>query len=54
MVVSFSPIPDETAILSDLILPDRTYLEAWGYEQVAPDFGTAGHQQPTAGCHPGI
>jgi anaerobic selenocysteine-containing dehydrogenase len=38
-VVSFSPIPDETAILSDLILPDRTYLEAWGYEQVAPDFG---------------
>jgi len=48
LVVSFSPIPDETAILSDLVLPDRTYLEGWGYEQVSPDFGmpVISSQQP--------
>jgi anaerobic selenocysteine-containing dehydrogenase len=47
-VVSFSSIPDETAILSDLVLPDRTYLEAWGYNQVSPDFGmpVISSQQP--------
>lgn len=38
-VVSFSPIVDETAAHTDLILPDRTYLESWGYEVVAPSFG---------------
>src|SRR5271157_513923 len=48
LVVSFSSIPDETAILSDLVLPDRTYLEAWGYEQISPDFGmpVVSSQQP--------
>ena len=48
LVVSFSPIPDETSILSDLVLPDRTYLEAWGYEQTSPDFGlpVISSQQP--------
>lgn len=47
-VVSFAPLVDETAIWADLILPDRTYLEAWGYEVVAPDFGwpTVSSQQP--------
>jgi anaerobic selenocysteine-containing dehydrogenase len=37
-VVSFAPIVDETALWSDLILPDRTYLEAWGYEVISPAF----------------
>jgi anaerobic selenocysteine-containing dehydrogenase len=47
-VVSFSPLVDETAVQADLILPDRTYLEAWGYEVVSPDFGlpVVGSQQP--------
>jgi anaerobic selenocysteine-containing dehydrogenase len=49
-VVSFSPIVDETAVQSDLVLPDRTYLEAWGYEVVSPSFGVpvASSQQPVA------
>jgi len=47
-VVSFAPIVDETAIWADLILPDRTYLESWGYEVVAPSFDVpvVGSQQP--------
>jgi anaerobic selenocysteine-containing dehydrogenase len=47
-VVSFSPLVDETAVQADLILPDRTYLEAWGYEVVSPGFGLplVGSQQP--------
>jgi anaerobic selenocysteine-containing dehydrogenase len=47
-VVSFSPIVDETAVQADLILPDRTYLEAWGYEVVSPGFGlpVVSSQQP--------
>lgn len=35
-VVSFSPFVDETAVQSDLILPDHTYLESWGYQVPAP------------------
>jgi anaerobic selenocysteine-containing dehydrogenase len=38
-VVSFAPLVDETAVHADLILPDRTYLESWGYEVVSPNFG---------------
>jgi anaerobic selenocysteine-containing dehydrogenase len=30
-VVSFNPMVDETAVQADLILPDHTNLEAWGY-----------------------
>ncbi len=47
-VVSFAPIVDETAVWADLILPDRTYLEAWGYEVVSPSFGmpVVSGQQP--------
>jgi anaerobic selenocysteine-containing dehydrogenase len=48
LVVSFSPIVDETAVWSDLILPDRSYLESFGYEVVRPDFGepAVASQQP--------
>jgi len=37
-VASFAPIVDETALWADLILPDRTYLEGWGYALVSPSF----------------
>jgi anaerobic selenocysteine-containing dehydrogenase len=48
LVVSFSPIVDETAAWADMVLPDRTYLESWGYEVVSPSFGSpiVGSQQP--------
>jgi anaerobic selenocysteine-containing dehydrogenase len=47
-VVSFSHLVDETAVQADLILPDRTYLESWGYEVVSPSFGlpVVSSQQP--------
>jgi anaerobic selenocysteine-containing dehydrogenase len=47
-VVSFAPIVDETAVWADMILPDRTYLEAWGYDVVSPSFGqpVVSGQQP--------
>jgi len=47
-VVSFSPLVDETALHADLILPDRTYLESWGYDVVSPNFGVpvVSSQQP--------
>jgi anaerobic selenocysteine-containing dehydrogenase len=47
-VVSFSPMVDETSVWSDLIMPDRTYLESWGYEVVTPSFDLPilGSQQP--------
>lgn len=47
-VVSFSPFVDETAVWSDLVLPDRTYLESWGYEVPAPgaDRPVVSSQQP--------
>jgi anaerobic selenocysteine-containing dehydrogenase len=34
-VVSFGPIVDEMAAQSDLVIPDRTPLESWGYEIVS-------------------
>ncbi len=47
-VVSFAPIVDETAAQADLILPERTYLESWGYDVVSPAFGAVviSSQQP--------
>src|SRR3990172_4532104 len=47
-VVSFSPFVDETAVKADLILPDHTYLEAWGYQVPAPgvDRPAVSSQQP--------
>ena len=43
--VSFSPYPDETAELCDLILPDNHSLESWGDAQ--PVRGTISLQQAT-------
>ena len=47
-VVSFSPFVDETAVWADLILPDHTYLEAWGYQVPSPgaDRPVVSSQQP--------
>ncbi len=50
MVVSFSPFVDETSVRADVILPDHTYLEGWGYQLVASgaDRPTVSGQQPVA------
>jgi anaerobic selenocysteine-containing dehydrogenase len=47
-VVSFNPIADETGVQADLVLPDRTYLESWGYAVASPGFDlpVVGSQQP--------
>jgi anaerobic selenocysteine-containing dehydrogenase len=47
-VVSFSSFVDEIAAQSDLILPDHTYLESWGYQVPAPgaDRPVVSSQQP--------
>jgi anaerobic selenocysteine-containing dehydrogenase len=47
-VVSFNPIADETGAHADLVLPDRTYLESWGYDVVSPGFDlpVVSSQQP--------
>ncbi len=47
-VVSFNSFVDETAVWSNLILPDHTYLEAWGYQIPAPgaDRPVVSGQQP--------
>lgn len=37
-VVSFAPVVDETAVWADMVLPDLTYLESWGYKVVSPGF----------------
>lgn len=49
LVVSFASIVDETAVQADLVLPDRTYLESWGYQVASPTFAglpVVGSQQP--------
>ena len=47
-IVSFSPFVDETAVMADMIMPDHTYLESWGYQVPAPgaDRPTISGQQP--------
>jgi anaerobic selenocysteine-containing dehydrogenase len=47
-VVSFSSFVNDTAVQSDMILPDHTYLENWGYQVVSPgtDRPVVSSQQP--------
>lgn len=47
-IVSFSPFVDETAVMADMIMPDLTYLESWGYQVPVPgtDRPTISSQQP--------
>lgn len=52
LVVSFNPLVDETSVHADYILPDRVYLEGWGYSVVTPSFGglpVVSSQQPVVG-----
>ncbi len=48
LVISFSSCVDETDVLADLVLPDHTYLEGWGYQVVSPgaDRPAVSGQQP--------
>lgn len=51
-IVSFNSLVDETAALADYLLPDRVYLEGWGYEVVRPAFQglpVVSSQQPVVG-----
>lgn len=50
LVISFSPFVDETAVQADFILPDHTYLEAWGSQTIdsGVDRPAVGSQQPVA------
>lgn len=47
-VLCFGTFTHETAVMADLILPDHTYLESWGYQVVSPgaDRPTVSSQQP--------
>ena len=47
-VASFSPFLDETSVMADLILPDRTSLEDWGDDipEPGPGYQVVGFQQP--------
>ncbi|MBI4568834.1 MAG: molybdopterin-dependent oxidoreductase [Planctomycetes bacterium] len=39
LVVSFSPLPDESTRWADFVLPDHTYLERWELVEPVPSFG---------------
>ncbi|MBI2922879.1 MAG: molybdopterin-dependent oxidoreductase [Planctomycetes bacterium] len=39
LVVSFSPLPDESTFQADFVLPDRTYLERWEVVEPVPSVG---------------
>ncbi len=52
MIVSFNPLADETTVQADYVLPDRIYLEGWGYEVATPGFQgmpVVSGQQPVVG-----
>lgn len=48
VVVSCSPLPDESTMWADLVLPDHTYLERWEVVEPAPSAGrpVVGLRQP--------
>ncbi len=48
LVVSFSPLPDESTFWADYVLPDHTYLERWELVEPAPHGGRTvlGIRQP--------
>lgn len=48
LVVSFASFPDETALLADVILPDHTALESWGYHHIP----TGTDQKTLSGSQP--
>jgi anaerobic selenocysteine-containing dehydrogenase len=50
-VVSTASFVDETAVQADMVLPDNSYLESWGYQVVTPpaDRPAISGQQPVVG-----
>ena len=51
-VISFNTLVDETSVYADYILPDRAYLEGWGFEVAQPGFQSlpvVSGQQPVVG-----
>ena len=48
LVVSCSPLPDESTLWADLVLPDHTYLERWEIVEPVPSSGRpiVGLRQP--------
>lgn len=51
-IVSFNTLVDETTAQADYVLPDRVYLEGWGYDVVSPSFQglpVVSSQQPVVG-----
>jgi anaerobic selenocysteine-containing dehydrogenase len=55
-VVSFNPLPDDTAAWADLLLPDHSFLESWGYRVPSPTFGVPviSAQQPVVSPYYGF
>ena len=53
LVVSCSPLPDESTLWADLVLPDHTYLERWEVVEPAPSSGRQGigFRQPVVRPH---
>jgi len=53
LVVSCSPLPDESTFWADLVLPDHTYLERWEVVEPAPSSGrpVIGFRQPVVRSH---
>lgn len=49
-VISFSPFLDETAMAADLVLPDHTSLESWGYQRAL----TGGDRGVISGGQPAV
>ena len=48
LVISCSPLPDESTLWADLVLPDHTYLERWELVEPEPSSGRpiVGFRQP--------
>jgi anaerobic selenocysteine-containing dehydrogenase len=47
-IIAFATFPDETAVASDYVFPDRHGLESWGYQRV----GTGTKQSVLSGLQP--
>jgi anaerobic selenocysteine-containing dehydrogenase len=53
-VISFATFPDETAVASDYVFPDRHGLESWGYQRVTagtPQTVISGDQPVVSGVY---
>ena len=55
-IVSFSNFLDDTAMMADVVLPQRLYLEDWGHDvpNPGPGYQMVGFQQPVVNPLPGL